>query len=535
MKKQFFALALTLSVSAGVLSSSAIAASYTDAQGSWAQNDINSVVDQNVMTGFNDGMFHPNAWLTRSEFVSMTAKAIGLPPSKAQRIPSLKKVSKNDWGFSNEDNSALLSSYPAGVYRPENPLRRVEMFVGLAGTLKSSLLTNAEADQVLSKYSDADQIPSNVRREVATAIQSNLFAIDPQTGANMIAPLQPANRAEVATVLNSLAQHRELTIVNNGKLIASPNSDTSTASSVSTNSADTATAAAAVNDSANNSNMAGSTSESTAPAAGDSQAATDAAAAGAGSAAAASSASDSNSNSTASNDPTAADPSATRNTHRIGIKTPYRNSADTITETRLVNQTSTATALDPQLLASIPADATFSTTVAKSLYSEFNQVGDPVLLILDHAISDANGNVIIPAGSKLLGQVSRVRSHNATGGAGRLGVKLKSLITPAGQQLPINGTIATDKGVLTPDDMQAVSELPTHSVAALKREIDTAEGSYYGLKQGKTAVLEEPYSAQLSAQPVDAVDKRKNNIILGVGDHVQVRLGSVEQDDSSKN
>src|SRR6478609_6899899 len=220
MKKQLFALALTLGLTAGAIGSQSMAASYTDAQGSWAQNDINSVVEQNVMTGFNDGMFHPNAWLTRSEFVSMSAKAIGLPPSKAQRISSLKKVSKNDLGFSSEDNAALLSSYPAGVYRPENPLRRVEMLVGLAGTLKTPLLSNADADQVLSKYSDADQVPSNVRREVATAIQSNLYAIDPQTGANMIAPLQPANRAEVATVLNSLAQHRDMTIVSNGKVIA---------------------------------------------------------------------------------------------------------------------------------------------------------------------------------------------------------------------------------------------------------------------------------------------------------------------------
>jgi hypothetical protein len=526
MKKQLFALALTLGLTAGAIGSHAMAASYTDAQGSWAQNDINSVVEQNVMTGFNDGMFHPNAWLTRSEFVSMSAKAIGLPPSKAQRISSLKKVSKNDLGFNNEDNAALLSSYPAGVYRPENPVRRVEILVGLAGTLKTPLLSNADADQVLSKYTDADQVPSNIRREVATAIQSNLYAIDPQTGANMIAPLQPANRAEVATILNSLAQHRDMTIVSNGKVIASPHSDSATASSVSSSNTE-ATAAAAVSDSANNTNIASAPAatdaDSASPAAVSAPAAAEATAPAAASSAAVAS------------DPTAADPSATKNTRRLGTKTPYRNSADTLTEGRLVNQTSTATALDPQLLASIPADATFSTTVAKSLYSEFNQVGDPVLLILDHAISDANGTVIVPAGSKLLGQVSRVRSYNATGDAGRLGVKLKTLITPAGQQLPINGSIAVDKGVLTPDEMQAVSELPTHSVAALKREIQTAEGSYYGLKQGKTSVLEEPYSAQLSAQPVDAVDKRKDNIILGVGDHVQVRLGSVEQDDSSKN
>jgi hypothetical protein len=524
MKKQLFALALTLSVSAGVLASSAMAAPYTDAQGNWAQGDINSVVDQNVMSGFNDGMFHPNAWLSRSEFVTMSAKAIGLSPNKAERVQSLKKVSKNDWGFTTVDNSAWLSAYPAGVYRPENPLRRVELLIGVVGTLKSPLVSSEQADQILSKYSDADQVPTAVRREVATAIQSSLFAIDPQTGSNMIAPLQPANRAEVATVLNALAQHRDMTIVSNGKIVASPNSGPAVDSSASA--ASEPTAAAAVADPANSTvASAPAVDPNAAPAA-----AVDPAAATTGTDAAAASTA-----SAPANDPNAVDQSATRNTRKTGVKSPYRNSANTLTESRLVNQTSTATGLDPQALAAIPADASFSTTVAKALYSEFNKPGDPVLLILDHAITDPNGVVVVPAGSKLLGEVSRVRSRNESGDPARLGVKLKTLITPAGQQLPINGTIATDNSVLKADDLQGVTELPNHSTEALKREISTAEGSYYGLKAGKTAVLDEPYSAQLSAQPVDALDKRKDNIVLGVGDHVQIHLGSVEQDDSSKN
>ena len=521
MKKYWLALAVTVGMSVSASSLQALAANYTDVQNNWAQSDINSIVEQNVMSGFNDGLFHPEAWITRAEFTAMTARALGLPPNQANQISSLKKVSRNSWNFSTVDNSAWLSSYPSGVYRPENPLRRVELLVGLSGTLKKPLLTSEEADQVLSQYTDADQVPANARQQVATAIKYNLFASDPQQGSNQIAPLRPANRSEVASVLNTLSQNRDITVVQNGQVVAKSNSDNNSTEATETSSNTTTTETSSSKSSSESgavSNTATSASETNSTTE-TSSASTD------------TTGNSGNQKMAASENGTKSfSPYASADKKIEGSSGPYRNSADTIVESRMVNQTSTPNNVDA---ANLPANATFVTTVAKALYSEFNKPGDPVLLIMDHALTDASNKPILPAGSKLLGFVTSVVSRNESGKDAELGIHLSEAITPAGQRIPINATIANTDGILKANSMEGVISKPDHSLAALKSEIHTAEGSLYGTKTGKASVLEEPYTTQVSDKPMDPMDKRTSDIVVGVGDQLQIRLGDVSTGNST--
>ena len=195
MKNSLIALAVTVSLTAGAVY--AATTSYSDVSGSWAQADINSVVEKDFMTGFNDGNFHPDAWVTRAEFTTMAGRTLGLTSDKVDNVPSLQKVNNNHLNFSNVEDQSWISSYPSGVFRPSNPIRRAEALSALSGTLNKPLVSAAEATQILSKYSDANQVPANVRREVATAIQYNMFAVDPKYGASQIDPMRPATRAEV--------------------------------------------------------------------------------------------------------------------------------------------------------------------------------------------------------------------------------------------------------------------------------------------------------------------------------------------------
>jgi len=58
MKKNWIALAVTLSISASMAGAFA-AQNFSDVKSSWAQSQIDKAVSQNIMTGYNDGMFHP--------------------------------------------------------------------------------------------------------------------------------------------------------------------------------------------------------------------------------------------------------------------------------------------------------------------------------------------------------------------------------------------------------------------------------------------------------------------------------------------
>lgn len=482
-RSNLIALAVTLSLTTGAAYA---ATQYGDVSGNWAQSDINNAVDMKIMSGFNDGNFHPDAWVTRAEFSQMAGKTLGLEAKKADTVPSFKQVSKNDWGFSNVDNEQWISSYPSGVFRPANPVRRTEALAAVGGALNKPLVSDAEATQILSKYVDGDQVPVTARRQVATAMNYNMFAIDPASGTDRIEPLRPITRAETAALLNDLYANRDIAIVQNGQVIANTQQTDMTTTGTSAVSGGYGTTEAAVS------------------------------------------------------------PGTEEAGNKIGYNqmadeklwivhgtVPYRNSADTIPEFRSVNTTTTPTNLDSQTMVSLPANTTFTGTVAKALYSEYNKPGDPVMLILDHPLFDTNGKIVAPAGSKVLGYVNNVISRNETNDNAQLGIVFNGFITPTGQRIPMNATIANADGILKAGELQGVVFHPDHSTTALSREIYTAQGSLYGLKMGKMWVLDQPMVQQVSDKPVDPMDKRSSDIVIGVGDRLQLRIESLGSNTSS--
>lgn len=605
MNKNLISLAVTITLASNIAAFAASSNSYTDINGNWAQSDITNLTNLQVIKPSSDGMFHPDAWVSRADFSEMAAKTLGLAPQKADSVPGLKNISQNYWGFEKVDNQAWISAYPAGVFRPADPVRRVEVLAGLAQSLNKPLVSEAEATTILSKFTDAADVPSTARREVATAVQYNLFEIDAKSGGTVIEPLRPATKAEVAALLNDLYENKNIALVQNGEVISQtsptasttesmtsatpspsiasssqdptalsstpssgtsmssatgqqqPSADASSLSSTPSSSTQSSTTNSMIGMGGNTATTgtaqvsgapestetnaadatmpgttgaAASSTESTTTEQGATTTTTEQGAAAATGTAPATTAEttmtpDQQTSATSINTTSTSTTQETVNPFR-DVPASYRYSTSTIPEFNRVNGTNTPSNLEAANAASIPENTTFTGTVAKALYSEFNKPGDQVMVILDHALMDPSGRVVAPAGSKVLGVVSTVVSRNATNDDAQLGIDFKEFVTPTGQRLPINATIANGDGILKGGQLQGVVMHPGHSTEALKREISTAQGGLYGTSAGKAMVLDQPYVQQLSDQPVDPMDKRSNDIILGVGDRLQLKVGT---------
>ncbi len=409
MKNRVIALALTLA-----MAGSAAAANFSDVQGNWAQSDINAMSDMNVMTGVNGTtMFQPDAWLTRSDFAQMTLKTLDMPKSKLSTLKGVNQVYKNQWGFNDFTDQTLIGEYPAGVYRPANPVRRVEVMAALGGSINKPLVSEVEADRILSAYSDAGEIPANARREVATALKYDLFENNPAYG-NELRPMEPATRADVAASLHNFYENREI---------------------------------------------------------------------------------------------------AMGYTPGVAQATPP------------MQTTGTAAAIN------LPAGETLTGTVAKAFFSELNRPGDPVVLILDHALMAADGTVLAPAGSKLNGEITRVLSHNRNrkGEMAEVAIQFNELVTPAGEHRAVNASIASPTGVLRADQLQGIVIHPDRSLEALRNEYRAAQGGWMGTKLGKQWVLGEPQARIGSDQMVtgDVSFRPSQEVLVGVGDRLHIRIDSV--------
>ncbi|MGG1662296.1 S-layer homology domain-containing protein [Brevibacillus sp. NRS-1366] len=161
----------------------------------WAYHQIGLLKDMGVVNGYADGEFKPNRPVTRSEFITMAVKALGLEPSAKKlsfkdnnQIPAW---SKESWQTAVQ--SGLVKGYADGTIRPDQKISRAEMITILVRGLKMPTENGYKLN-----YADTKQIPAWAVPYVKTASANGLVKGD---ASNRFAPQKNASRAEVATVL----------------------------------------------------------------------------------------------------------------------------------------------------------------------------------------------------------------------------------------------------------------------------------------------------------------------------------------------
>lgn len=159
----------------------------------WAYDYIEALAKFNVISGFPDGSFQPNATVTRAQFASILRQAF-LPTQNVTARPFVD-VPANYWATQEiyaARAAGFLSGYPGNRFEPDSPIRRDEAIVSLTTGLKYS----GGNPDALADYEDASAIPNYARPGIMAAIQANLVVNYPN--ANQFTPQTFASRAEVA-------------------------------------------------------------------------------------------------------------------------------------------------------------------------------------------------------------------------------------------------------------------------------------------------------------------------------------------------
>jgi hypothetical protein len=98
-----------------------------------------------------------------------------------------------------------VGGYPNGTYQPAQRISRAEAMVIMAKAANLPLPTPAQADAILSRYTDASLVPTWARPAVAASLNANISANYPN--ANQIRPQDLATRGEVAVMADSLSSY----------------------------------------------------------------------------------------------------------------------------------------------------------------------------------------------------------------------------------------------------------------------------------------------------------------------------------------
>ncbi len=177
------------------------ATTLADVRGHWAEKQITALAQRNIIKGFNDGTFRPEAPVTRAQFAAILEAAF---PNKSlvRPVQAFRDVPDTFWGhraISQASAKGFMAGYPTGEFKPEDQIPRVQVLVSLVNGMG---LNGGDPAKLKDAFKDADQIPNYALGAIATAIQSKLVVNHPDP--QQLAPNRPATRAEVAAMLYQL-------------------------------------------------------------------------------------------------------------------------------------------------------------------------------------------------------------------------------------------------------------------------------------------------------------------------------------------
>ena len=189
----------------------------------WARNFISELASRDIIAGFPDGTFRPDAPVTRAQFAAMMRKANNeFNKGKVRDAIRFVDVPSNYWAYTaiqDAYTSGFLAGYPGNVFRPEQRIPREQVLTSLANGLNYSATQSVSS--VLSYYNDSSSISNFARSPIAAATEKGIVVNYPNL--KSLNPVRNATRAEVAAfIYQALVSSGDATAINSPYIVNAP-------------------------------------------------------------------------------------------------------------------------------------------------------------------------------------------------------------------------------------------------------------------------------------------------------------------------
>ncbi|WP_411553150.1 invasin domain 3-containing protein [Paenibacillus lautus] len=178
---------------------------FTDMSGHWAKADAELLANKLIVQGTEGGRFEPGRSITRAELAAMLVRMLGIHPSGTTAVSASFNDVAGRWFAADVQaayNPELIQGYADGSFRPDAAVTRQEMIVMIARAMNAAGL-GKEAEGASVHYADDARLASWARGAVDQLSQAGLLTGDQ---ASRLAPERAATRAETAAILARMLQ-----------------------------------------------------------------------------------------------------------------------------------------------------------------------------------------------------------------------------------------------------------------------------------------------------------------------------------------
>ncbi|AZN39211.1 InlB B-repeat-containing protein [Paenibacillus albus] len=179
---------------------------FTDIANHWAKDAIVNMGSRTIVGGTGNGLFEPNKAITRAEFAAIMVRALGL--KLVDGTGGFTDVQPTAW-YADAVQTAyahqLINGFEDGSFRPNASITREQAMTMIAKALKITgigvNLQAGDADALLSRFADKASAGGWAVAGIAACLQSGIVS---GQSASALAPKANITRAEVAVIIERL-------------------------------------------------------------------------------------------------------------------------------------------------------------------------------------------------------------------------------------------------------------------------------------------------------------------------------------------
>lgn len=174
---------------------------FSDMTGHWAKSDVETLASKLIVNGSSATEYAPNRDITRAEFAAILVRALGLNEVSAT---GFSDVTAKDW-FSGAVGAAykagLVTGFEDGTFHPNANITREEMVVMIVRALKLGGHDSKANVKLLDQFADRSGISGWSKDAVAVSLEAGIIQGKSET---TFAAKDQATRAEAAAMLKRM-------------------------------------------------------------------------------------------------------------------------------------------------------------------------------------------------------------------------------------------------------------------------------------------------------------------------------------------
>ena len=184
---------------------------FVDVENHWAQSVVNEMGSRLIIKGTGEGLFTPNAAITRAEFAAIVIKALGLRES--DQPSRFYDINKSDWFYGTVTAAVehgLTTGYTDGTFQPGKIITREEALVVITRALNlagiDTTMSDADIEKVIAQFIDGGNFGDWSRQAAAYCIENQLVV----GNQGIVEPNRHITRAEAAVIVKRMLGKMEL-------------------------------------------------------------------------------------------------------------------------------------------------------------------------------------------------------------------------------------------------------------------------------------------------------------------------------------